>query len=124
MGFLSRFFGWRSRPALQPKDVVTFDETAIFRKMPDGRAETVTWAELQKVAILTTDEGPAADDVFWILSGDGRGCAIPSESKGMNELMPRLQTLPGFDNEAVVRAMGSTDNATFICWNRPYVPKP
>ena len=36
----------------------------------------------------------------------------------MNELLSRLQQLPGFDNEAVIKAMGSTNNAKFLCWKR------
>ncbi len=86
--------------------------------MPDGRVESVSWNELQEVAIITTDEGPLVDDVFWVLSGVGKGCAVPSESDGMKELLARLQELPGFNNESVIRAMGSTSNSKFICWSR------
>ena len=40
----------------------------------------------------------------------------------MSELLLRLQQLPGFDHEAVIRALGSTDNELFPVWNRGNVP--
>jgi hypothetical protein len=97
---------------------VTFDAERVTRTLADGRTETVRWSDLQEVAILTTDEGPYADDVIWLLAGTDGGCAVPSETDGMNELLPRLQQLPGFDNEAVIRAMSSTADARFVCWAR------
>jgi len=42
--------------------------------------------DLKEVGILTTDEGPFVDDVFWnLLKKDGKGGAIPSETEGMQE---------------------------------------
>jgi hypothetical protein len=81
---------------------VLFDTIGVTRTMPDGRTESILWDELQEVNIVTTDEGPAVDDVFWVLSGNGKGCAVPS----------------GFNNAAVIQAMGSTQNAKFVCWKR------
>jgi hypothetical protein len=98
---------------------VSFDDERIVRTLPDGTQEWVRWDDLQEVSILTTDEGPFIDDVFWILSGSATGCAIPSECDGMDTLLARLQTLPGFDNEAVIAAMASVQNARFACWRRP-----
>jgi hypothetical protein len=125
MGILSRIFGSRAaRPdegGSAPEgrgEAVTFDDEGVKRTLADGRTESVTWDELQEVLIVTTDQGPFAEDVFWVLSGNGRGCAIASEAQGMKELLPRLLELPGFDNTAVIRAMGSAENARFLCWKR------
>ena len=97
---------------------MAFDEEKVIRTLPDGRTEIVKWNELQEVGIVTTDEGPFAEDVYWMLKSASGGCAVPSEADGMKELLSRLQQLPGFKNEAVVQAMGSTNNATFVCWSR------
>jgi hypothetical protein len=113
MGFLSRFFSSRTR-----RNRVVFDDQGVCRTMSDGTTETVTWDELREVAIVTNDEGPFADDVYWVLSGATRGCAVPSGAEGMKELLPRLQALPGFDNRVVVEAMGSAADAKFVCWKR------
>ena len=115
MSFLGKLFGRPSRQRAR----VTFDAECVIRTVPDGKTETVRWRDLQEVDILTTDEGPYVDDVIWMLQGkDGAGCAVPSETEGMKDLLPRLQQLPGFDNEAVIKAMGSTNHARFVCWRR------
>ncbi|MEP6607984.1 MAG: hypothetical protein ABJA83_04835 [Burkholderiaceae bacterium] len=76
------------------------------------------WDALQEVCIITTDDGPYGDDVFWVLLGEPGGCAVSSIAEGSRELVTRLQELAGFDNEVVIRAMGSTSNAKFVCWKR------
>jgi hypothetical protein len=97
---------------------VSFDELGVTRTLADGRQESVRWDDLCEVVILTTDEGPMVDDVKWILRGTEGGCLVPSETAGMDVLLPRLQELPGFDNEAVIAAMGCTDDRAFLCWRR------
>ena len=114
MSLLSRLF---ERKAPQP-DTVAFDGEQVTRTLPDGRTERVRWNELEEISIVTTADGPLTEDVFWMLRGTSGGCAVPGEARGINELLARLQQLPGFDNEAVVHAMGSTSNATFVCWKR------
>jgi hypothetical protein len=125
MNILSRIFGRRVEgtglaTASGAKEQVTCDAQGVRRTMVNGTVESVTWDELQEVFILTTDEGPFSEDVFWVLSGNGKGCAVPSGAEGMKELLPRLQALPGFNNEAVVQAMGSTSHAKFVCWSRSH----
>jgi len=115
MGLLSRLF---KQPKPPGRNVVVFNGDKIVRTLPDGRVESVRWDDLQKVEIMTTDEGPFAEDVYWMLKGVTGGCAIPSQAQGMKELLSRLQQLPGFKNEAVIKATASADNATFLCWSR------
>ncbi len=121
MGLFSR---WRPDPTEPDRAAesggaaVAFDDERVTRTLPDGRTESVRWDELVAVAIETSDAGPFGDDVAWILAGTAAGCLIPSETPGMDALLIRLQQLPGFDNEAVIAAMGCTTNATFPCWRR------
>jgi hypothetical protein len=117
--FASVIFNARSSSTVsRGSERVAFDGDRITRTMRDGKTETVRWDELQEVGIVTTDQGPFVDDVFFVLLGETGGCAVPSDAKGMKELLARLQQLPGFDNEAVIKAMGSTTNAKFVCWRR------
>ena len=76
------------------------------------------WDDLQRVEIVTTDHGPFAPDVFWVLHGLKAGCVIPQGATGEKELLERLQALPGFRYEAVIEAMSSTENRRFLCWER------
>jgi hypothetical protein len=101
-------------------DRVSVTAEVVTRFRPDGVQETVRWDDLAEVGIITTDEGPWSEDVLWLLIGsDGKsGCAVPQGAEGADELLVALQKLPGFDNEAVIKAMGSTSNAKFLCWRR------
>lgn len=100
------------------RDFVSFDEEEVVRTMPNGAQERVRWSDLSEVYIVTSDEGPFVDDVCWVLRGTTSGCLVPSEADGMEELLRRLQQLPLFNDEAVIKAMGCTSNATFPCWSR------
>ncbi len=71
--------------------------------------------------IETTDEGPFVPDVFWLLltKDMSSGCIIPQGAAGENKLLEAMQKrLSGFNNEALIEAMGSTDNGRFLIWER------
>ena len=106
----------------KPKQIdrVIYDDIAVTRTRSDGVEETIRWVDLHEVGILTTDEGPVREDVFYLLiAEDGKSvCVVPQSSEGCDQLLERLQELPGFYNEAVIKAMGSTSNAKFVCWKR------
>lgn len=100
---------------------MTFDEDAVTRWKPDGAVQRVRWDDLVAVAVVTSGGGPWEDDVLWMLTArEGvEGCTVPGQAAGTEQLLERLQRLPGFDDEAVIRAMGSTEFAFFPCWSRP-----
>lgn len=85
---------------------------------PDGTTESIDWDEIHRVEVVTTDEGPFLPDSFWVLTGDQVQCIIAQGAKGEKVLLERLQTLPEFDNDALISAMGSTSNERFLCWDR------
>ena len=116
MGWLDIF----RKPPESKLATVSFDDEAILCRHPGGVVDTVRWSDLQQVHIETTDAGPAVDDVFWVLRDGNSECVIPSESEGVRPLLERLQQLPHFDNEAVIRAMSCTDNQQFVCWKRSH----
>jgi hypothetical protein len=81
--------------------------------------DSVTWVEVTAVILLTTNTGPFEDDMHWRLHrSNGTVLTVGSETAGIDLLLERLQRLPGFDNEAVVAASASTENAVFPCWSR------
>ena len=79
----------------------------------------MTWEGLRAVILETNDTGPVGIDVLWILVGVDSGCVIPMGAAGSEGLLGRLQRLPGFDSEAVIRASSSVENRQFLCWERP-----
>jgi hypothetical protein len=108
------------RARLEPESgfMVRLSDSEVVCERPDGKVERVGWADLQKVEVVTTSDGPFAPDVFWVLHGTECGCAVPQGATGDRQLLERLQTLPGFDNGAVIEAMTCTSDRRFVCWQR------
>ncbi len=102
----------------EAKWVVAVSESEVSCTRPNGEVESLRWDDLQVVAIETTDEGPYIADVFFYLAGEQTGCVVPLGATGEDEMIKRLQDLPGFDNEAFSEAMASTSNRKFIVWRR------
>ena len=107
-------------PKLKPESdyTVAVSEADVICSRPDGTTESVEWNDLQRVEILTTDDGPFAPDMFWVLYGSTGGCVIPWGATGENELMDRLQALPDFRNDVIVNAASLTTNNQLLCWER------
>ncbi len=99
--------------------IVEVSDAGVSCSRLDQKVESVTWDDLQRVEIVNTDEGPFFPDVFWVLHGSESGCVIPQGATGEEQLLERLQELPGFDNEALIKAMTVTTNTRSLCWRRP-----
>ncbi len=118
---LSRLFGRPRRAAGQEAretGAINVDDTGVRRLLADGRTESVRWDELESVELLGTDDGPLGEDQYWLLRSATGGCAVPGLAAARTDLLDRLQALPGFDNAALIEAMGSTENACFPLWRR------
>jgi hypothetical protein len=105
-------------------NVVKFDECGVSVSYANGETRKIAWPELSMVGITTTDEGPFFADVFWGLHGsDGKVKVVyPGGSTGEREMLLELQRrLDGFDNEELIRAMGSVSNASFLIWKEEEV---
>ena len=97
--------------------VTTLDDR-IDAVDPHGELQSVPFEDLRGVMIETNDSGPVGTDVWWLLFGadDQIACAFPLGATGEKEAVGRLSSLPGFDHEAMIMAMGSTTNAVFAVW--------
>ncbi|HEX2736207.1 MAG TPA: hypothetical protein VHM70_31615 [Polyangiaceae bacterium] len=95
---------------------VAIDDTGVRRVLADGSVEAVQWDELESVEIVTTDAGPFQQDVFWVLAAGDHGCIVSGEFGG--RILDHASRFAGWDHEAVIRAMGSTDHARFAVWDR------
>jgi hypothetical protein len=98
--------------------IVAFDEREIYCTYKSKAGGSVKWQNLCEVGIVTTDAGPAGEDLYWILVGETGSCIVPGTAMGCDRLLARLQQLPEFDNLQVIRAMSSTGRGRFICWRR------
>lgn len=102
------------------ESMITLDDKGVTRHLATGQDERVLWKDLAEVQIVTTGEGPYVDDVFFLLVGrDGSGCSVPQSEPVSDQLLERLQKLPGFDNRKVIEAMSHMGDGKFLCWKAP-----
>jgi hypothetical protein len=113
---IDRFRGSRE-PAVP---ILEIDDERIRCLFPDGTVQQMAWDKLRAVIIETNDKGPFEEDVFFLLWSDSEEdfCAIPQSADSTQSLIAKLQCLPEFYNEAVIRAMGCTSNRSFLCWEK------
>ena len=102
------------------REFLEFDDEKIKRVIPHKREESIAWSELDEIAIATNDQGPFFDDAHWMLMNKdkSKGVAISNDAKGFSELLTKLQLLPSFNNEQVIKTMGCTDNDWFPVWKK------
>lgn len=87
---------------------------------PVGTMWSIRLDALAAIVIETNDTGPIGADVWWLLFGEDRTLAgaFPQEAAGADPLVKRLMSLPNFDHETMIVAMGSTGDATFPIWRK------
>ncbi len=62
-----------------PTEHLTIDDVGITRTARDLR-EHIAWVDIARVRIMTTDQGPYLEDVFFVIdSKNGEGCVIPHD---------------------------------------------
>jgi hypothetical protein len=120
---------WWARKSKERRDalmferavVVTLDGTGISAAYPQGEVQGISWGEVEQVTIETNDSGPWGADVWWILTGAGRSCSYPGGATGEQEALAEFRKrLPQFQDEQLTKAMCSTSNAQFVCWQRKH----
>lgn len=116
---MARYMRKAANRPLMPESLfrVVIDESDIVAHRPDGSIERCAISELSELYIVTTSAGPWSPDVWWVFVGSsGTGCSFPSGATGEDDALAFAQRLPGFDNAAFISAMGSANDAKFLCW--------
>lgn len=108
-------------PFVRPREreTVQVDEVGV-RRVEGDVDEQVLWDQVEEVRIITTDQGPFVEDVFFALSGPNEtGCLVPHDAAVRTRLLETLQArFKGVDNEQVIAAMGCTSNNNFLIWSK------
>ena len=122
VGFLALLLippGWKA--FVDELEITNLGVTRRFGpRLRKKKEESVSWQDLNKVEILTTDAGPSSEDFFFILHGrDGKGVAISNDLAVKHGLVATLQNrLPGVDNKAIIEASLSTEIRRFLVWQK------
>lgn len=116
--FWKRLLGGKFRKEPEEEYLTEINADYVIVKHPKKRYEQIAWAEIERITLVNTDEGPFLPDIWLVLSGGGKQCAIPHGSNGYNEVFKVVSDYEGFHFERVIESMGCTDNATFVLWER------
>jgi hypothetical protein len=110
-------FGFGAAP---PVEEIQVDSTGVSRAI-GSLAERIRWDDVDEIRVITTDSGPFAEDVFFLLVDvDKKGCLVPHYAAVRHKLLEQLQSrFEGLDDAAIVKAMASTSNADFLVWKKP-----
>lgn len=98
---------------------IIMSEEEIICKNPSG-TDRVRWQDIVKIQVLTTDEGPAVCDVFFVLlDANDRGVVIPQDKQAeFNSVLEKVTAYPGFDHALFIESMGHTQVKWFTIWEK------
>ena len=101
------------------RETIQVDDDGVLRVDGEIR-EQVRWNEVSEIRIITTDQGPYHEDVFFALIGANKaGCLVPHDAAVRTKLLQELQVrFPSLDGDMVIMAMGCTSNNNFLLWKR------
>lgn len=94
------------------------DRQTLTIKRPFRDSFAVRIDELDEIGIETTDQGPFAEDVFWILKQGPVRLRIGDPHPVFRQLMDSFGSLDDFDWESFADAMSCIENRYFLCWTR------
>jgi hypothetical protein len=116
--FISSLFGQKKVRYPESDFVITLTEESIEVVRPDGVKEMIRWDDVQTISVATTDKGPFAPDVWFVLLGNKSQCLFPQGAPRSDEAYERISQFDGFDFETFIKSMCSTENAQFLLWQR------
>ncbi len=102
----------------EQKDRLVDDGVCVTLSTKKGEVLTFCWDAIQEFAIITNSLGPFVDDVWNVVRTADGEASWPSGAAGEEPVLERMCGLPGFDTQKYIAAMGSTDDAEFVCWRR------
>ncbi|MFT5592569.1 MAG: hypothetical protein ACI8SR_000928 [Oceanicoccus sp.] len=87
----------------------------------NGESElTFNWRDVVNVEIITTDQGPFVDDLWWVFFlSDDSYIPISGNAEGCNDLIDCIVNQLGEpDWHQIIESSGSCENASFKVWDR------
>ena len=103
------------------KESVQFSDSGMHITQGNGRERDIAYRAVEQIDIITTDQGPWQEDVWWCfyLSNEEKPVYLPQGIKGEEQILLVLEKhFAGIDFQTFIMAMGSADNAVFNLWRR------
>ncbi|MFI4882610.1 MAG: hypothetical protein ACIAQU_08500 [Phycisphaerales bacterium JB064] len=94
------------------------DGQCVTVSTPAGTVSSFRWDEIEEFAIVTNSLGPFCEDVWYVVRTFNGQVSWPNDAAGDDPVLEKFWAMPGFDSQQFSAAMGSTDDAEFLCWRR------
>jgi hypothetical protein len=105
-------------------NVVTVDDIGITDWHSNQPVFSIRWSEVETVSVDVDPfvSGPHPCEGFWLIAGNANCLRLPLSGKpGVDDLNLRLLRPPGFDQQALRRALeaeAAGKGGAFLCWRR------
>lgn len=99
--------------------VFEFNEECGTITYPDEDPVEIIWSDVERIEIITTNDGPWSEDFWWLfyLKGTESPIDVPQGAKGNEGIFDVLKkNFEGHDMETIMKALGSTSEARFNVW--------
>lgn len=114
------FNGWLLKTVIENNTpIFTYDSQHGYIGFPDEPPKEIPWESVEKIEIITTDEGPWQEDLWWVffILDTDEPLLIPNGAKGIDAIFNILEDkFKNIDMEATAKAMCSCTNARFYLW--------
>ena len=106
---------WDTTPGGSYEAIITDRElTCTHPKRP---TESIRWDQVREITLVTTSDGPLLPDVWYVFTGEGTGCSVPSEAKGFDQLWDVFKIrFPTIDYKAMIAA--GTGEEKKVIWKK------
>lgn len=84
----------------------------VVCRRSDGEFESVCWNDLKSVSAF----GAHLEGYTLLLTDSKSGCAVPDSAAGIEKLLTRMKSLPGFDYGGITAAAMSPEREEYLCW--------
>ena len=101
--------------------VFELTEKGAFFGYPNEPKQQLTWARVTKIEIVTSNEGPWSEDLWWAIfqEGEEEPTLLPNCTKNITAIFNVLETeFSEVSMKNIQKAIGSTSNAHFLIWQK------
>lgn len=97
---------------------IAFDSEKILSRQASGSEKIILWDKMTSIKIITTNQGPYKNDVFWVIESKNDRIVFSMGTEGEEAFLSKAQKLEGFNNKVFIDAMSCADNNEFYCWQK------
>lgn len=79
----------------------------------------MSWNSLTRFEVGTNDSGPWGWDVWFVLVGERDEVSFPLGAAGEDAVLAKAESVTGQSRSDLIDGMNSTENRTYITWEKP-----